>query len=349
MIEWQGQEDGVSRVSDELDRWTSDRSARRARSTAAATRRTVLIALLANLLVGITKLAGGLLSGSASLFAEAGHSVADTANQTFLLFSIQVADQDPTPDQPFGYGRVRFLWTFLAAVLMFLAGAFFAIGYGIFEIIHGDHSAGYGFAYATLAIDVVAEGSSWLRAVRQTRTEAAAAQLSLLRYVRESRDPNVKMVLFEDSAALAGLALAAVGIAATQITGDHVFDAGGSIAIGVLLVGVAVLLGHDTSELLVGASARPLEREAIGRVLSEASEVDRVWEILTMVLGPNSLMVAARLDFATGLREDDVEQISGEIDQRLRQAVPDVTEVFLDATSARGRQPDADPEGRTAG
>lgn len=320
------------------EEWTSDRSAQRARRTAAATRRTVLIALLANLLVGITKFAGGILSGSASLFAEAGHSVADTTNQAFLLHSIALADRDPTPDQPFGFGRLRFLWTFIAAVMMFVAGAFFAIGYGIFEIVHGDHSAGYGFAYATLAIDAVAEGSSWIRAVRQTRGEADSAGLPLLRYIRESRDPNVKMVLFEDSAALAGLFLAGAGIAASQITGDHLWDAAGSIAIGVLLVGVAALLGHDTGELLVGASARPQEREEIDRVLNDTPEVERVFEILSMVLGPNSLMVAARLDFATGLGEAEVEHASGQIERRLREAVPDITEVFIDATSSARRR-----------
>ncbi len=325
-------------VEEQPEQWTSDRSAQRARRTAAATRRTVIIALMANLLMGITKFAGGILSGSASLFAEAGHSVADTTNQAFLLHSITLADRDPTPDQPFGFGRLRFLWTFIAAVMMFVAGAFFAIGYGIFEIIHGDHSAGYGFAYATLAIDACAEGSSWVRAVRQTRGEADKAGLPLLRYIRESRDPNVKMVLFEDTAALAGLFLAGAGIAASQVTGNHLWDAAGSIAIGVLLIGVAILLGRDTGELLVGASARPLERQEIDRVLNDAPEVNRVFEILSMVLGPNSLMVAARVDFAKGLSEGEVERASGEIDRRLREAVPDITEVFLDATSGGARR-----------
>ena len=328
-------------VEEPPEQWTSDRSAQRARRTAAATRRTVVIALLANALVGITKFAGGVLSGSASLFAEAGHSVADTTNQAFLLHSITLADREPTPDQPFGFGRLRFLWTFIAAVMMFVAGAFFAIGYGIFEIVHGDHSAGYGFAYATLAIDAIAEGSSWVRAVRQTRREADRAGLPLLRYIRESRDPNVKMVLFEDTAALVGLALAGAGIGASEITGDHLWDAAGSIAIGILLIGVAVLLGRDTGELLVGASARPLERQEIDRVLRDAPEVDRVFEILSMVLGPNSLMVAARVDFAAGLDEGQVERASGEIDRRLREAVPDITEVFLDATSTGARRREA--------
>jgi cation diffusion facilitator family transporter len=317
--------------------WTSSRSTQRGRRTGAATRRTVVIALAANVLVAITKLIGGALSGSASLFAESAHSLADTANQMFLFMSIGVAERDPTPDQPFGYGRVRFLWTFIAAVLMFLAGAVFAVGYGVYEVIHGDHSTGYGIAYATLAIDGLAEGSSWIRAVRQTRREASENELPLLRYVRESRDPNVKMVLFEDTAALIGLALAGAGIAAAQITGNDVWDAAGSISIGVLLIGMAAVLGHDTSELLVGASARPRERAAIDSVLQEASEVKEVVQVLTMVLGPNSLMVAARVDFAEGLGEDEVERISDEIDQRLRRAVPDITEVFLDATRVRAR------------
>jgi cation diffusion facilitator family transporter len=319
------------------NRWTSRRSVVRARETARASRHTVTVALLANALVAITKLAGGALSGSAALFAEAAHSIADTTNQAFLLASISLADREPTPEQPFGYGRLRFLWTFIAAISMFLAGAVFAIGYGVYELLHGETATGFAFAYATLAIDFAAEGFSWLRAVRQTRSEAHAAELPLLRYIRESRDPNVKMVLFEDSAALIGLVLAFTGILLNQLTGLGSFDASASIAIGVLLVGVAWLLGRDTSELLVGASARPGERSAIQRVLDDADEIDHVFEILTMVLGPNSLLVAARIDFASGLGDDAIEQSSGDIDRRLREAVPDITEVFLDATTARSR------------
>lgn len=297
------------------------------------------MALVANALVAMTKLAGGALSGSAALFAEAAHSIADTTNQAFLLASISMAQREPTPEQPFGYGRLRFLWTFIAAISMFLAGAVFAIGYGVYELIHGERTTGFAFAYATLAIDFAAEGFSWLRAVRQTRAEAHDAQLPLLRYVRESRDPNVKMVLFEDSAALVGLVLAFTGILLNQLTGLGSFDASASIAIGGLLIAVAWLLGRDTSELLVGASARPGERSEIQRVLEGADEIDQVFEILTMALGPNSLMVAARIDFAGGLGDDAIERASEEIDRRLRDVVPDITEVFLDATTTRSRPP----------
>lgn len=314
--------------------WTSRRSLERSRGTAGASRRTVLIALTANAAVTLTKLAGGLLSGSAAMLAEAAHSLADTANQGFLLVSIALSVREPTPEQPFGYGRMRFLWTFLAAMAMFVAGAIFAIGYGTYQLLTGGESNGYAVAYATLAIALVAEGSSLVRAVRQTRGEARRAELPLWGYVRQSRDPNVKMVLFEDTAALAGIAIAFAGILLDQLTGSSVFDPSASIAIGVLLVGVAAWMGHDTSELLIGAAARPHEREMLIEALTEFDEIEKVVELLTMVLGPNSLMVAARVDFAPGLRDEDIERISEKIDRRLREVVPDVTEVFLDATTA---------------
>lgn len=328
--------------------WTSRRSVVRSQDTARASRRTVLIALAANALVTLTKLAGGLLSGSAAMLAEAAHSLADTTNQGFLLVSIRLASREPTPEQPFGYGRMRFLWTFIAAIAMFLAGAIFAIGYGTYQLLSTERSSGYVAAYITLAIAFVAEGSSWVRAVRQTRGEASDAGLPLLRYVRESRDPNTKMVLFEDTAALAGLAIAFAGILADQLSGVVVFDPIASIAIGVLLIGVAGWMAHDTSELLIGAAARPAERVALQRALEDFDEIDHVLELLTMVLGPNSLLVAARVDFAAGLEDAQVEQASERIDRRLREVVPDVTEVFLDATttpaSRCGDGQDADRE-----
>jgi cation diffusion facilitator family transporter len=314
--------------------WTSRRSVVRTQRTAGASRRTVLIAAAANAVVMVTKLAGGLLSGSSAMLAEAVHSLADTTNQIFLLVSIELGSREPTPEQPFGYGRMRFLWTFMAAIATFLAGAVFAIGYGTYELLAGERSSDYLIAYVTLAIAFVAEGMSWMRANRQTRHEAAEAGLPLLRYVRESRDPNVKMVLFEDTAALAGLAIAFCGLLANQITGARVFDPAASIAVGLLLIGVAGWMAHDTSELLIGAAARPAERAALEQMLDECPEIDEVVELLTMVLGPNSLLVAARVDFADGLEDEDLEQASEEIDRRMREVVPDVTEVFLDATTA---------------
>ena len=312
----------------------SRRSVDHARGHLAASRKTVLVALASNASITIGKLVGGLVSGSSAMLAEAAHSLADTTNQVFLLVSIALSAREPTPEQPFGYGQMRFLWTFMAAVGMFLAGAGFAIGYGVYQLMAGERSASFAVAYVTLALSFVAEGISWLRALRQTRGEAQAAGMPLIRYVRTSRDPNVKMVLFEDTAALIGIVIAVAGIVTDQISGSSIFDPAASVAVGVLLVAVAVWMGRDVSHLLIGAAARPDERDALERELRQSDGVDEVVELLTMVLAPNSLLVAARIDLADGLDEDRIEELSEDIDRRLREVVPDVTEVFLDPTRA---------------
>jgi divalent metal cation (Fe/Co/Zn/Cd) transporter len=219
---------------------------------------------------------------------------------------------------------------------MFVAGAVFAIGYGVMELVSGGESAG-GFlvAWITLAIAIVAEGASWLRALHQTRSEAREAGKPLRRYVRDSRDPSVKMVLFEDTAALAGIAIAALGIALHQVTGDPFWDPLASVLVGVLLTVVAVWMARDTGHLLVGASARPEERAAIERVITDDPHVFEVLELLTMVLGPNALLVAARIDLDDGIDAERVEHANSELSGAIQDAVPDVTEVFLDATPGR--------------
>src|SRR3954451_1364369 len=317
---------------DSRARPVSRRSLGRVRD-ASESRRTVLIALVANALIAVAKLGGGLLSGSAAMFAEAAHSLADTTNQAFLLVSIQLGKREPTPERPFGFGQERYLWTFMAAMGMFLAGAIFAIGFGGIELATGGgESDGFLVAYVILGISFLAEGTSWVRAFRQTRGEARESGKPVLRYARERRDPNVKMVLCEDSVALIGVALATLGIALNEFTGLTVFDPLASMLIGFLLVSVAFWMGRDAKHLLIGSAALPDEREAIERTIEDYDEVVEVDELLTMVLGPNALLVAARVDLCDDIDADRVERVSTEIDERLRDVVPDVTEVFLDAT-----------------
>jgi divalent metal cation (Fe/Co/Zn/Cd) transporter len=281
-------------------RQTSSRSLERDRASG-DTKKTVVIALAANALIAVVKLAGGLLSGSTALLAEAAHSLADTTNQAFLLVSVRLGGRRPTESQP-------------------LKG--------------GQESDGFGFlvSWITLAIAAVAEGTSWVRAMRQTRGEARSAGKPLFRYARQSRDPNVKMVLFEDSVALAGIAIAALGIGLDEVTGQTIFDPAASIAIGLLLVFVAIWMARDTGHLLVGAAALPEERETMERIIEQHEAVVEVKELLTMALGPNALLVAARVDLEDRLDAARVEQAHTEIDEALREAIPDVTEVFLDAT-----------------
>jgi cation diffusion facilitator family transporter len=311
---------------------TSRRSLERTRRSGAS-RKTVLVALVANAAIAVAKAGGALVSGSAGMLAEAAHSLADTTNQVFLLVSIGLSEREPTPERPFGHGQERFLWTFMAAVGMFLAGALFAIGFGIYELMSGlGETSGYGIAYAVLGVSAVAEGTSWARALRQTRGEAKEAGKPLLEHVRTSRDPNVKMVLFEDTAALIGVAIAAAGVALNQLTGATYFDPAASVLIGLLLISVAVWMGRDAKHLLVGLAARPEEREAIERTIEGYDEIVKVDQLLTMVLGPNALMVAARVDLRDDVEAGRIAEVASEIDDALRRAVPDVTEVFLDPT-----------------
>jgi cation diffusion facilitator family transporter len=267
------------------------------------------------------------------MLAEAAHSLADTTNQAFLLFSIGLSERPPDDNHPFGSGRERFLWTFIAAVGTFLAGAVFAIGWGVYELVNppsGETS--FVLPFAVLGLSLLAEGYSWLRARRQTGAEARREGLGFREYVRVSRDPNVKMVLFEDSAALLGIALAAVGIGLQAVTGVEFWDPLASVAIGLVLVFVAFWMARDARYMLVGAGARPDERAAIETALASFPEIAEVRELLTLILGPNALLVAARVDLADDLDADRVEAVSDEIDERLREVVPDVSEVFIDAT-----------------
>jgi len=301
--------------------------------------KTVYLALAANAGIGVAKFAGGAISGSTAMLAEGAHSVADTTNQLFLLASLNLAKRDPDADHPFGYGKERFFWSFMAAVFIFVSGALFSIYEGIHRMLSGDEPGGsVGIAFAVLALGFVLEGSSLLRAVRQTRAEASRAQRPFRRYLRTSRDPTTKTVVFEDTAALIGIALAALGLGLSALTDSSVYDGAASIAIGLVLAVVAFFLGRDTKNLLIGSSALPEERETLTRVFEEHEDVDELIELLTMAIGPQSLLIAARFDPASHLDSDGVENLASELDRQLRKAVPDIAQVFLDPTRRRVRE-----------
>jgi cation diffusion facilitator family transporter len=298
--------------------------------------KTVYLALAANAGIGVAKFAGGAISGSSAMLAEGAHSVADTTNQLFLLASLNLSERDPDATHPFGYGMERFFWSFLAAVFIFVSGALFSVYEGVHRMLSGETpGTGAGIAFAVLGVGVVLEGSSLLRAVRQTERQARASRRPFAQHLRVSRDPTTKTVVFEDSAAVLGLFLAAGGLGLTELTGSVVYDGAASVAIGILLAIVAFLLGRDTKSLLIGSSALPEEREALERVFAEHPGVDELVELLTMVLGPESLLVAAHFDIADELDSRETETLADELDQQLREAVPDVTQVFLDPTRRR--------------
>jgi cation diffusion facilitator family transporter len=295
---------------------------------------TVITALVANLSIAVAKIAAGLIGGSSAMLAEGAHSVADTTNQVFLLTSLRLSRKEPDDTHPFGYGKERFFWSLLAAVGIFVSGAVFSIYEGVQGLLSGESAAaGYLLSYAVLGISFVAEGVSWLKAVRQLRGEAKHASRGMIEHVRLSSDPTVKTVFSEDTAALIGLVLAGAGLALHQITGQAVWDATAAIAIGVLLAIVAYVLGRDTKEMLIGEAAPAPVRDAIRRELAGHPEVDRVVEVRTMLLGPETLLVAARLDMDDSLGAAEVEDRTDEIAARLQEKFPQVKEVYLDVTS----------------
>jgi cation diffusion facilitator family transporter len=299
----------------------------------ASTRVTVLIAGAANVLVGAIKLAAGIMVGSSAMLAEAAHSAADTLNQGFLLTSVHRGERPADSRHPFGYGQERYFWSLLAAFGIFVAGAGFSVFEGVLALRHGN-SENPLIAYVVLAVSGVAEGTSLARVLIQIRNEARRGDLEVLDHVRSSPDTTVKAALFEDSAAMAGLGLAALGLALRQVTGSPVWDGAASIAIGGLLVAVALKLGLDSRDYLIGRAAAPKELAAIRAEIENAPGVDALLDLRTMHLGPDYLIVAARVAFDDGISADQAEDVADEIDHRLVGRLPQVSHVFLDPTQA---------------
>jgi len=296
-------------------------------------RRTVYVALAANAAIAVAKLAGGLIAGSSAMVSGAAHSAADTTNQIFLLVSLSFSKREPDVEHPFGYGKERFFWSFMAAVVIFVSGAVFSAFQGIERITAGgSEKESFGIAYAVLGFALVAESISLVRALRQTRAEAKEADRDHAEFLRRSRDPTIKTVVFEDSVAVIGVVFAIAGVAASQVTGNPAWDGVASLAIAALLAIVAFGLGHQTYELLIGQAAEPEEREAIEETIRNHAGVVDVGDIFTMVLAPDQLLVAAHFDVDDDWRGDDVERLTDEIEEELRREVPSVWQVFLDPT-----------------
>ncbi len=310
------------------------------------TQRTVVVAGTANIVVMLAKLVAGVLSGSSAMLAEAAHSFADTLNQVFLFTSVRQGARPADREHPFGYGQERYFWSLLAAFGIFVAGAGFSVFEGILSLHTPTHS--YVIAYVVLGVCAVAEGASFLRATHQLRGEARRDQTELLEHVKTSPDVTVKAALFEDTAAVIGLALAAGGLLLEQLTGSPVFDGAASIAIGVLLIVVAVRLALDSRELLIGRAADPKLQQLIREEIEDTPYVDRLLELQTMHVGPDSIIVAARVDLSDDTRGGEVENLADDIDRRLADRLPVTPYVFVNPTPG-GLQPPAQPAPGTAG
>jgi cation diffusion facilitator family transporter len=267
------------------------------------------------------------------MFAEAAHSVADTMNEVFLLRSLHAAKRAPDAAHPFGYGKAAFFWSLLAAVGIFVAGAAFSLYEGFRSIFGGvSESSDPLIAYVVLAVSLLAEGSSWIKSVVQLRSEARESKRTFRQHLSLSTDPTVKTVFAEDTAAVIGLLLAASGIALHQVTGQTWWDGTAAVLIGLMLAVVALVLGRENGDLLIGESARPELVVSTYDLIAAQEGVDRIVELLTMTLGPKDVLVAVRIDLRDDLPAGRVEDLSTLVERHLCDRWPEITQVFLDPT-----------------
>ncbi|WP_307789174.1 cation diffusion facilitator family transporter [Glycomyces salinus] len=289
---------------------------------------TVVVAALMNFGIAVAKLVAGVLSGSAAMVSEAAHSAADTVNEGMLYAALRSSARPADAAHPFGYGNAAYLWAALAAALTFVAGGLFSITHGLHSIDSGGE-ADYLVSYIVLAVAFVMEGISFGRTVKQVRSESRRWRTRPVTLLRRTPDTSLKAVFLEDAAALIGLLVAALGLALTEVTGDPVFDGAASVVIGVLLVAVAVILGQANVSLLVGKAVPERLRDLIRAEMELAEDIDAVGDLLTLHLGPTSVLVAARVDFRDGATGAAVERTGREVEDRLRERFPSIQYVFL--------------------
>ncbi|WP_159620400.1 cation diffusion facilitator family transporter [Ruania rhizosphaerae] len=269
---------------------------------------TVVIALIANALVAAAKTVAAVLSGSASMVAEAAHSWADTGNEALLLVAERRGAKPADAAHPLGYGRAAFVWSMVAAFGLFVAGSIVSITHGISELGNREEAADYTLSYVVLAVAFVLEGISFTQALRQTRSDAARARVHPFRFVLGTSQTTLRAVFFEDLAALVGLLVAAGGLAAHQLTGDAIYDAIGSICVGVLLGVVALLLLVRNGQFLVGQSVDGLARQTLLERLRTAPGVERVTFAHMEYVGPAKIFVVASVDLTGDDRESVLQQ-----------------------------------------
>ncbi|MFN2562143.1 MAG: cation diffusion facilitator family transporter [Jatrophihabitans sp.] len=297
---------------------------------------TVLLALFANLGVGLLKLVAGLISGSGALLSEAAHSAGDSTTEVLLLVAQRRSRKPADVSHPFGYGKERYFWSMLAAVAIYVSGAAFSVYEGVTTIFGaGEDSKYLWINYPVLLLAAVLEGLSLRQAAGQMRKETERTKRSLAAYLRTPRDPTVNSVLLEDTAAMIGLAIAAVGVGLHQLTGSSVWDGAASIAIGALLLAVTAVLARACQALLIGQQADPRLIDAVVRFLEEQQEVDDVVDVLTMLTGTDSVLLCTRVDFVDSFSAADLELACVRVDEQLREKFPMLGEVFIQPASRK--------------
>jgi len=287
----------------------------------------VWAALAGNVLVAATKFVAAAVSGSAAMLSEAVHSLVDTVNELLLLYGIARSVRPADRVHPLGYGRELYFWSFVVALLIFALGAGVSLYEGVDRLLHPAPIEHPAVIFVVLAVSLAFEGASWLVGMRAFRT--AKSSLGWWEAFRRSKDPPTFIVVFEDSAAILGIAAAGAGTAAALLTRDSRWDGVASVVISVILAGVAGLLARESKELLIGERADAALSDAIMRTASAIPGVCRANSIVTMQLAPNSVVATLSLDFFDNLRAPDIERAVVELEARVRSAHPEVKALFV--------------------
>ncbi|MFI5532203.1 cation diffusion facilitator family transporter [Kitasatospora sp. NPDC051853] len=288
----------------------------------------LVAALSANLAIAVSKFTAFAFTGSSSMLAEGVHSVADSGNQVLLLVGSKRAAREADEAHPFGYGRERYIYAFVVSIVLFSVGGLFAVYEGVEKIRHPHELDGWYWAVGVLVFAIIAESWSFYTAISEGRKSKGS--LGWVEYVRRAKAPELPVVLLEDFGALIGLILALFGVGLAVITGDGVWDGIGTLSIGVLLIAIAVVLALETRSLLIGESADKTEVAKIRAALVDHDSVTRIIHMRTLHLGPEELLVAAKIGVNA---EDSAVQVARAIDlaeARVRKAVPIARVIYLE-------------------
>jgi len=288
----------------------------------------ILAALGANTGIAITKFIAAGISGSASMFAEGIHSVADTGNQILLLLGGKRAKRKATPTHPFGYGRSRYIYAFMVSIVLFSVGGMFSILEGVEKLSHPHELTDAWIPLTVLGIAIVLESFSLRTALKAAKEERG--RTSLYKFIRHAKSPELPVVILEDIAALLGLVLAFGGVGLTVLTHDAAWDAIGTLAIGALLIVVAIILGIETSSLLVGEGATANDTEKIAKALRGSEGVEDIIHMKTLYIGPDELMVAAKIAVKATDKARDIANAIDIAEANIRKAVPTALIIYLE-------------------
>ncbi len=296
-------------------------------------RRAIVAAFLANLGIAIAKFVAFLATGAASMLAEAVHSLADTGNQGLLILGAARAKKEATLEHPFGFGRERYFWAFVVAMVLFSLGSVFAIYQGIDKLRHPHEVASPAVAIGVLLLAIALESWSFRTAI--VAAQSVRGSKSWWSFIRRSKSPELPVVLLEDFGALLGLVIALVGVTLAAVFGDPRFDAIGSIAIGVLLSVIAVVLAIEMKSLLIGESATTEIREAIQCTIEEFPAVRNLIHLRTLHLGPDELLVAVKVEFDLSLDLPGLASAIDDLEAAIRRRTPIAEVIYVEPDITR--------------